>query len=588
MVEVFIILSIQRYIAEHSLNMEKLIFAIQIRIYDYADGLFDLPRTILWRLKKKRSLMRTAFRGKFNSLFLANAGLFATIFIYAAYLRFYDAFAHAAPAMSDAYVTLAWMKYINGRILFHDGIYPQGFHIILATLQKFAAIDALYVLKYTGPLNGLLISTGIYYFVSRLSGRVQPGIAGFLIYGVLGMFTSQEWARQASTNSQEFAFVFILPAFYLLYQYMKTAKISALWAGTTAVCAAGLVHSLAFVYTGLGMGLLVLASLVTDPRGYWKRACKVCLAGAASVIVSIIPVGIGLLMGKPFHGSSADYLVQKSYYLTVPDLGILDYCALFSMLFVLLYFTFCKKQAGEKLAELFVLLLGLGTFAIYYWGGILTHSVMVSSRAGALWALTVPVCVGMGWSVFSKLIPERKRSIAEVVLTGSLLCFIIFSLKPAPVIPYKMEHDSSVEQYLRISRTFRPTEWMIVSQEEGYALVYGKGYHLMMQDFLAWYNPEEKKLTRWVNGTPEVLVTPDIFIYEEKRIFRADLETLNKIYERREREKAELAAWLRRYRACHDNISIFYEDDDLRIWHIHQPPTREETFRKIWEGGGGT
>lgn len=84
---------------------------------------------------------------------------------------------------------------------------------------------------------------------------------------------------------------------------------------------------------------------------------------------------------------------------------------------------------------------------------------------------------------------------------------------------------------------------------------------------------------------PEELTTPDIFIYQEKRLFRTGFENLQEVYQRREREMVALEDWLRRYRATHRNISLFYEDEDLRIWHIHQPASKEEEFRNIWEGG---
>ena len=100
-------------------------------------------------------------------LMLLLAGVLGT----AAYVRFYDAVHYAAPALSDGAVTLAWMKFINNRLIFEEGIYPQGFHITLSLLSKFAAIDPLYILKYTGPLNGVLTAAGFYFVLSRLNGK---------------------------------------------------------------------------------------------------------------------------------------------------------------------------------------------------------------------------------------------------------------------------------------------------------------------------------------------------------------------------------------------------------------------------------
>ncbi len=164
----------------------------------------------------------------------------------------------------------------------------------------------------------------------------------------------------------------------------------------------------------------------------------------------------------------------------------------------------------------------------------------------------------------------------------AIFVFILVNDKPIIPKPYKMEHESGVAQYLRISKEFTPTTWLIVSQEEGYAIVLGKGWHLMLQDFLTWYDPSTPKLFRKDGDPEEFLDNEDIFIYEEKELFRAEFESLQEIYERRESEYLKLKDWLYEYQKYHDNISVYYEDDVLRIWHIHQQKKAEEEKRRVW------
>ncbi len=591
-VPVFIVLFLYRQYKTNAFSgWRDFAFSFEVLIYDIADGRIHPLKVFFNWLKRIITgggrIVPTCF-GSFTAF--GNTLLLAATFGYAAYVRFYDSFLHAAPAMSDAYVTLAWMKYINGKVLFHDGIYPQGFHIVLATIQKFAAIDALYVLKYTGPLNALLICVGIYFVVLRLSRRIAPAMIAVIIYGLLGMYVFKhgEWMRQASTNSQEFGFVFILPTLYFFYLFLKNSTSRNLWIGFFGASVTGMVHTLAFAVVGVGMGLLVITALLVDFRKSMKNAAKICLAGIAAVLISLAPLGVGLLLGKGFHSSSAEFLTTQISNPALPQLNMPDYTALISLAILWGYSIFMRKPRKEKLAEKYIVLLGLGIFFIYYEGGVLTKSSVIASRSGEIWALFLPVAVGMGWYACSEIIRFLKRPLVGVLIGFCLLGYIFVYIKPEPIIPYKMEHDSYVEQYLRITELFRPTQWLIVSQEEGYSMVLGTSYHLMVQDFLAWYDPAGEKMVHMVDGNSDTLVSPDVFIYEDKDFLRTQLDeagtnSLKVIYERKDQEKVKLARWLQIYQANHDNLSLFYEDQYLRVWQIHQPPSKKEAFNKLWE-----
>ena len=123
-------------------------------LFNVLEGLLKFKvMDALTKVLNRITKLKSTFQQKI-SWNLAWEGLaFIIIIGVSSYLRFYDAFASAAPPMSDSYVTLTWMKYIDARQLFHDGIYPQGFHIYLATLFKFAAVDALYILRYSRSVH---------------------------------------------------------------------------------------------------------------------------------------------------------------------------------------------------------------------------------------------------------------------------------------------------------------------------------------------------------------------------------------------------------------------------------------------------
>jgi len=557
--------------------------------YDLLDMGFRL-KTSLQRMKNWEQL-RSWDKYKIPS-FPKSSGLWvkltlACVLLGAIYIRFYDACVNAAPALSDGYVTLAWMKYINRRLLFEDGIYPQGFHIVLAYLHKFSAIDQLYVLKYTGPLNGVLFTFGLYFVLSRLTGNRFAGMMAAAVYGLAGeALLVIEWLRQASTNSQEFAIVFLFPSLYFMFLYLKNGKRADLLTAAAGCCVTGLVHSLVFAYLGMGMGILLFVAMILHFSEYWSRVWRLALAGIASVLVSLAPITAGLLAGKKFHGSSEEFLHQ-TVEVASPILHAWDYIAL-SAIFITLLAVFFTKRKEERLFPLFAGLLGLCTFLIYYYGGVLTNSLLLSTRSISLWAAAVPFCIGAAWDVLWKVLHKiPRRQAAEWSICTAAVASLVFSTGLEPIKPYKMEWDSSVEQYLRIASTFRPKTWIIYSQNEGYALALGNGYHGYLRELLDTYDPKHTPLTKKGEEASDPFVPVDIFIYQEKNVFQVEktnniYQLLAETYEQRKQENAALKQWIDTYRAYHNDLEIFYEDENLRIYHLHRPDDPEKNLVKIW------
>ncbi len=365
------VIFIKFYKSDRNIRKELKLWA-----YDYSDGLIKLSKLLGSRL----TLWKNDLKDRFVSFFKNqhyNIISLSLIFIYSGWMRFYDVIINAAPAMSDAYVTLAWIKYINRRILFHDGIYPMGFHIYQAVLHKFSAMDPLFILKITGPLNSILIILGIYFLVSRLLKNIQAGIAAAAIYGVFNVYLANDVERQVATNSQEFAFVFILPCIWFLYKYIVNRDKNDLYAAGAALAVIGLVHTLAIAFVLLITSILILALLVTNARVFRETFLKILLTGATAFFISMVPLGLGLLSGKSFHGTSLDFATAQASYIEYPKLMLPDYMTVAS-LFLLALNLVTDKDKQTRTARLFILLSGGSIFAIYYYGAVLTGKALIA------------------------------------------------------------------------------------------------------------------------------------------------------------------------------------------------------------------
>jgi hypothetical protein len=560
--------------------------------YDYWEGAYSLPKQIksyaLSRLEKVRSSWQTRSRS-------LNKVLTTTVLVLilgiCTYIRFYDAVMEAAPGMSDGYVTLAWIKYIDQRVLFHDGIYPQGFHIYMDYLVKFGSIDSLYVLKYTGPLNSMLFIFGLYFVVSRISRSKPAGLAAALIFGLLGANFVGDLQRQSSTNSQEFAFVFVLPTLYYLWCYFTRGAKSDLYTAFAGMAVTGLVHTLAFALLGLGVGTMLLCHFLAIGRQSWQAIGRITIAGGAAVFLSVLPLGIGRLLGASLHESSEEYLLaQNPEPITFPELRGFDIATAAAIVILLLWGLLARRTSEHKLAALFTGSFGAAVFGLYYAGGVLTNSLLISSRSGELWGIMIPFVLAMGWFALfhglSRMVGQWRQWV-ELSLSVVLLTAVLLVAPIEPIRPYKLEWNSGIEQYLRITEEFLPKSFLVFSQEEGYAVVLGKGYHLFLRNLLNEYDPMKPVLTKKGAGSPDTNIPQHIFIYDEKKVFK--VSEANSVYpfrkpiqDRREREQAQLNEWMKQYRQANGEPKIYYEDDHLRIYYLYREESKESKLKKIW------
>jgi hypothetical protein len=562
---------------ERKTSAEHLNIRLAVPLYDTLDGLAPAKERISGWSRQQISRLAAMCGSLANDA--GHLVLLVAVLVYSAYLRYYDPLVHAAPAMSDAYVTLAWLKYVEQQALFHDGIYPQGFHIILSTLHKFAGQDALFTLKYAGPLTGVLTVCGIYFAVARFTGRRSAGLAAALVYGCLGAWLPADWSRQAATNSQEFALVFLAPAWYWSHKYLNGGKRSDWWAACCSFLIIGWVHTLVYAFLLVGLCCLGIAHLLGQWRTAIRRAWPLIQATLFSGVAMLLPLGIGLLLGKDFHQSSLEFInarVATSY----PPVTWLDVVAMAGILLCPLL-AIAKRHRQRLVSFLFIALLGSSAFAIYEFLGPLTGNAVLVTRSNLLWALMVALGCGLAWNFIWTLVTWLLRvKWADLLGVAAALSLVFWQIQPLPAMPYKMQTDAMVEQYLRIAGSVRPTEWMIIGPSEFYDLALGNGLHMEMTDLLRDYDPGRPGLLKTFAG--EDLLTPDIFIYLEEHVFETSFSNLQAEYQRRKQEYPEIKQWLTTFAEYHANLSLYYQDADLQVWHIDQRQLLSEARIVLW------
>jgi len=525
--------------------------------------------------------------------------LLAFVTASSAYIRFYDAVKYAASPLSDSYVTLAWMKYIERRQLFHDGFYPAGLHITLAYLHKFAAIDQLYVLKYMGPTISMLVMLGIYFAVSRLSGNRYAGILSAALYGWAGyLFLGSGWERQIGTNSQEFALVFVLPAFYFAIRYLMTGKRNLLMATLAACAVPGFSHTWIYAYLAMGVACAVAASLVFSFRESKLRCLHIALVGVASALLTYAQLPLAQLLYRldlienEKNAGVEDFLNTR---IDVPptELHVWDYAALAGIVLTLASGLISRKKLKDRLPEFAVAFFGAASLLLYRYGATITHLQVVLARASDVWVIGAVLCIGMGAASAWRLLRViRLPKLIEPLLCFALLLALWNAYPPKPIQAYKLEWESGVRQYLRIANEFLPKTWTIFSQNEGYDLVLGNGLHAYLRDFLDMYDPAAPNEfpTRRGQSEPDKNIAPDAFVFHEKTVFRVSesnsiYSLLEPIYEQREKDNADFKNWLAVYEQTHHHPpEIYYEDDHLAVYYFRLERDPLNTPEAVWNG----
>lgn len=564
-------------------NIIDHIYEFNAYFYDCLDQKEDFRQDAARLVKEKARRIREKIRSAFQDPYsLITFFLLVAILFFSCYLRFYDAFVYPQPNMSDGAVTLSWIKEIEDRALFQDGIYPKGFSIYMATLNKFSFIDTLYILKYTGPFDEFLLLIGIYLFASRVSGRKAPGVLAVAIYGLFYQYLPGEFERQAATNSQEFGFVFLFPTLYFYLLYLRDGDKNDLITAFCGLSAAGLIHTVAFAFAGLGLAIETFLFLLLRFRKSGKTALRVAASGFLGIAVAAAPAAIGhYLLKIPFYSSSADYAGSFAE-LSLRTLGRREYLflAVIGLLFLcLLVLAFQKSE--HAIGVLFVALFTLAAFALYYAGGAVTGLQVVEDRSVELLSLLIPVAAGIVvFLILQPLRDRRVRSLLEMAVCGGVAAYSVFFIRPEPIVPYKMINPSAVEQYLNISYGYLPTQWVIISYDETYDLVRGRGYHILTDDFLKRYSPDNRYLKD--NTTDEYYKEPYVFLYYEKNLFLDGVESMTYTTEKRKLYNAELKSWIDVHKSKYSNLNLYYQDQDFEVYLLDQSAFKDQTKKEMW------
>lgn len=153
-------------------------------------------------------------------------------------------------------------------------------------------------------------------------------------------------------------------------------------------------------------------------------------------------------------------------------------------------------------------------------------------------------------------------------------------------VPAAAQYESAARNCLSIARQFAKNEWLIVSPSEELAFIIGQGWHLELSEVVSRYSATEVEKQAFRFPYP----TPNIFFFVERRPLlsssnQADAQAqwayspvessdwatyLYKTQTGRNLLEYRAAELMAAYAKTHQNLSVYYQDQVLTIYHLQQ------------------
>ena len=241
----------------------------------------------------------------------------------------------------------------------------------------------------------------------------------------------------------------------------------------------------------------------------------------------------------------------------------------------------CAMAAG---AVLLLPLLGIAALALVSYGWAMFAAFSSTVAAPRELSLTLPVAAalclcGLLGAMESKLITPRGSAAEGLLLLGCVVIALVW-LRPQVVANRYLEYDKAATETQVIAERFPRQRWAVVAPVEQLSETLGLGSYEDLADFVEKYERRASDPEFRIPDAPE-----DLFIYVEKTPFQyfarepesVPLGVLVDSTYRSYRSPAGRASlesaavkMCEAYRLTHDDSEVFFEDEDLRIYHVHR------------------
>lgn len=607
-----------------------------VTAFHILDGKINLPRRFRRWIRSTQRYVTETFSDRSTRLRMIAWTLLTII---AAGFRFYRPLLDLDLGLSDAYVHLYWLKLleIDQQVDPAWGPYPRGLHFVLLAIRTLTNVDDALLVNFFGAFVGVLMVLSVADVAGRISRSARGGwLAGFVFatmvggagqYWVIGgsydsaslpaeslvfnffghrilylpetiahsqfdlMFGS--FLRQTVTLPQELAVVLLFPTGLFLLDYFRRHDRWYLYGYAGGAAAIAATHP----GVGLPLALLVIAASVPVIAGGYLTLSKIRRVVAASFVALLC--GFTWTLGFFLYPRTGDWieyapflrrLIPEGVRITEQAYASMIYpnttraliaVLLMSVLLAVGSFYPKRERRGGGLWMAIVTLL----LAAVQLSTVVGLPTLISPDRNAVWLLmamsiTVLTTASKAFDAPLAILSKKigKISVWAVLVLGAVLWSSripnLTGVKLRDSLINRTAYGTVPRVVLSIERRLEPFTWTMVTYGQEFPQVWGRGYHIQAADFLARYAPVDRVLK---------IPTPYVFLVVEKTPHPFQIHAWARDFSRADVEQ-RLLAWCVLYQLSHDDMKVFVDEDDIRVYVIERSRLETEAIARSMAG----
>lgn len=565
--------------------------------------------------------------------------VWSIVIIAAAVTRLARPFASANLGFSDTYGHFYLLRLLEeGRQVDPAwGPYPRGMHFLLLTIERLTGVEPILLMNFFGAFAGILITLAVADAARRLSGHILGALIGGLLFATMlggptqyfslgGVFLTDDrnaakaflrlpyenvpstagefdllltaFQRQTVTLPQELAVVFLFPAAMFLLGWFRSGS------GWHLSGLAGCSAAIAAIHPGVAVPLVILCAIGAAAAGCQgiltrRKLTRAAMSGLVAIIVGSTwmiayfaypsigaestistrsTTGVSALYFFPFlrslHEGGGDLAVLQTVGTYAALTGLLMVCVVAALLLIV----HALWRRNSRTMDVLWIAGSFLIFAATHASAFLHLPALVEVRRNTLWlAMSLAALVAVAVVALVSFLRHKRPSALPrwAVVAPAVVVLLLWSVRVpnlfgsgfrARIIDYS-GYGAVTYSLIRINRQFEPFSWTLVSYGQEYPMVLGRGFHVPAVDFLDRYDPTAPLLA---------IPTRYVFIAVEKKPHQFEVSNWSARFSRAALQE-RLQTWCTLYGIQHDDMRIFFEDDDVRVFAIER--SEEEAAR---------
>lgn len=478
--------------------------------------------------------------------------IFISIMSYNIYYYTYNSINFVSFQAPDEEVHLYWIQSLIKGNIFPSGVYPHGFHNILAAITVLYGFKAVAVVRSFSAVSMVLIMTMLYFGLRKILTSKYAALLGFIAFSLLNIYDIESIYRYQFAVPQEYGMIMLMPMVIFLFSYLKDKKVSNLI--LFGMCFS-MTISIHFYITIIAAVLCISIGIVYFYRIIKNKSLlKLILCVFLSSAVAIAPLAVGFVKVKKMEQSMAwavsviqgkEYESNDSKATEVQEpnkinpssnwnsflsdakdeitkfvvldirvmyifLALVILTILHTVLFILL-----RKIKEENLYQLSFAVFDLLLIFLMLCRVLNLPTLMEPKRVAIFFVYISPIFIAMPFEVLYETFETDKiKKISSAVTFTAIPVFVLIIAKFGFIRPlppfYYFQTKGAMLVDCDIMRKYDDHKWTIVSPVNDTSVILNNGYHYELSDFIL-------KQENWNKNIKITIPTKYVFIYIEKR-----------------------------------------------------------------------